>query len=308
MGNKKSSSNAGYIEVQISFNKKNYDNICGELYLNGIENILEEDGILKIYFPDADPDPNPNIDSESVPSKVKIHSIRESLLNKKIIKENEFTSEKFEGKNWNEEWERSIEPVYIRDKIIIYPSWKRDELTDPEDKILIEIDPKMSFGTGHNETTQLVLEFMSEYIEGNEENLLDFGTGTGILTIAGIKLGVSNALAIDIDDDSIENALEYFVKNNVHKNVRLLKSGISDVKEDSFDVICANIIRSVIIDNIEHIAGKINPNGKLFISGVLLSEDQEVLEYLTQYDFDVIDISSKAEWIGIYAVKRQQYL
>lgn len=279
-----------YMEVQIAFKKNNYENICNELYLLGIENILEEEGILKLYFPESETG--------------KIDSIKKVLINKKLVTKKEFTAEKFEEKNWNEAWERTIEPVHIRDKIIIYPSWKKNDIENETGKILIEIDPKMSFGTGHNETTQLVLELMADYIEGTEENLLDFGTGTGILSIAGVKLGINSATAIDIDADSIENAKEYFVKNDVHEKIKLLNTDIKDLEENSFDVICANIIRSVIIDRIEHISEKMNVNGKLFISGVLLSEDQEILEYLTQFDFEVIDIASKAEWIGIYALKR----
>jgi len=279
-----------YFEVQIAFNKKNYEELYNRLYLNGIENILEENGSLKIYFDEND--------------SGKIDLIKKDLISNKVIKEKDFVSEKLENKNWNEEWENTIEPVYIKNKMIIYPSWKKDELKDTEGRILIEIDPKMSFGTGHNETTQLVLELMSDNIERDDEKMLDFGTGTGILTIAGIKLGVNNAVAIDIDEDSIQNASEYFQRNSVHERVKLYRSNISDIKEDSFDVLCANIIRSVIIDNIEHISGKIKTNGKLFLSGILLSEDQEILEYLTQYYFEVQDIISSAEWIGIYAVKR----
>ena len=279
-----------YYEVQITFNKKNYEELYNRLYLNGIESILEENGSLKIYFDEKD--------------SGKINLIKEELISSKIIKEKDFISEKFENKNWNREWENTIEPVYIKDKIIIYPSWKKEELKDPEGKILIEIDPKMSFGTGHNETTQLVLELMSENIENTDEKMLDYGTGTGILTIAGIKLGVNRAIAIDIDNDAIENAGEYFKRNLVHEKVKLIKANISEIDEEEFDVICANIIRSVIIENIEHISGKIKPNGKLFLSGILLTEDQEILEYLTQYYFEIQDIISSAEWIGIYAVKR----
>ena len=279
-----------YFEIQIAFNDKNYDELYSKLYLEGIENILEEEGVVKIYFAEND--------------KEKINILKEHLLESKIISEKDFSSEIFNDKNWNEEWEKTIEPVYIRDKIIIFPSWKSDEIEDKKGKILIEIDPKMSFGTGHNETTQLVLELMSDYLEGNEEKLLDFGTGTGILSIAGIKMGVGKAVAIDTDEDSIKNAGEYFEKNSVHDRIKLIRSGISDLHEDSFDVICANIIRSVILDNIEHIVRKMKSSGKLFLSGILLSEDQEILEYLTQFEFEVMDISSKAEWIGIYAVKR----
>jgi len=278
-----------YFEVKISFNKENYNHLHNGLYMQGIKNILEENGFIIIYFPEVD---GGDIDS-----------LKDFLLNEKVIKEKDFEVNKFQNKNWNAEWEKSIEPVYIRNRIVIYPSWKRKVLKDIKNKILIEIDPKMSFGTGHNETTQLILELMSDNLEGNEMKLLDFGCGTGILAIAGLKLGVNEAIAIDIDEDSIQNANEYFKLNLVHDKIKLLKTNISNLDEDSFDVICANIIRNVIIENMEHISAKINPNGKLFLSGILISDDQEILECLTQNNFKVVDIAVKSEWIGIYAIK-----
>lgn len=278
-----------YYEVKISFSKENHDRLQNGLYIQGIKNILEENGFIIIYFPEVDAG--------------NINLLKTFLLNEKVIKEKDFEVNEFENKNWNEEWEKSIEPVYIRNKIIVYPSWKKNALKNIEDKILIEIDPKMSFGTGHNETTQLILELMSDNLQGDERKLLDFGCGTGILTIAGLKLGVSEAIAIDIDEDSIQNANEYFRLNSVRHKVKLLKTDISDIEEDSFDVICANIIRNVITENMEHIREKLNPNGKLFLSGILISDDQEILECLTQNDFEVIDITVKSDWIGIYATK-----
>lgn len=277
-----------YFEIKIAFSKDNYDELHNGLYMQGIKNLLEENGFIMIYFAEADAG--------------NIEALKSHLVNEKIIKEKDFEVSKFENKNWNDEWEKSIEPVYIKNKIIVYPSWKKNDLKDTENKILIEIDPKMSFGTGHNETTQLMLELMCDNIEGNEMNLLDFGCGTGILTIAGIKLGVRDATAIDIDEDSIFNAAEYFKVNNVHEKVKLLKSGISAI-DDSFDIICANIIRTVIIDSIAHIREKMRSKGKLFVSGILVSDDQEILEYLTQNEFEVIDIAVRSEWIGIYAIK-----
>ncbi len=153
-----------FYEIQIVFGKDNYDELYNALYINGIENILEEDGMLKVYF--------------DISETEKVNALKNSLLEDKIIKKKDFLISESENQNWNEEWEKTIEPVYIKDKIIIYPSWKKDFLKDIEDKILIEIDPKMSFGTGHNETTQLVLELMSDYIKGDEEMMLDFGCGT----------------------------------------------------------------------------------------------------------------------------------
>ncbi|MBS1517028.1 MAG: 50S ribosomal protein L11 methyltransferase [Bacteroidetes bacterium] len=278
-----------YFEIRISFGKSNYEEIMNQLYMEGVENILEENGQIILNMPED--------------AKEELDSLIKTLVLSGSVKKKDITSELLENKNWNHEWERSVEPVYISDKMIIYPSWKKDELKDHEGKILIEIDPKMSFGTGHNETTQLVLELMSEYLEGSEQYLFDFGCGTGILSIAGIKLGVKKALAVDIDADSIANAKEYAKINNVHKNIKFVNGSLEAGGDEIYDIVCANIIRSVILENIERISGMMKKGSKLFLSGILISEDQDILEHLVQYDFEIIDMQVSSEWIGIYAVR-----
>lgn len=279
-----------YYEIDIFFNKKNYEQLYNVLYYNGIQHILEEDGFLKVYIED-------NL-------KWKIDELRNTLTNTNIIPEKDFVIKKVENKNWNKEWEKTIEPVHIKDKIVVYPSWKKNKLKDTGDKILIEIDPKMSFGTGHNETTQIILEMMAENMTGNEKKLLDFGSGTGILAIAASKMGVDKVTAIEIDEDSIENAKEYF-KINETEDIKLLKCDIKELKKSTFDVICANIISGVIIENLEEIYSRLIDNGKFFATGILKIEEQEVTSKLENHNFEIIKKYYKAEWLGIYAVKKQ---
>jgi len=279
-----------YKEMQIVFSMSNYEAIYNALYLNGIENILEEDGLVKICFSDSESN--------------ELYKLRKFLIYNVGLKEKDILIKDFNDKNWNAEWEKSIEPVYIRDKIVIYPSWKKHNVKDFNRKVNIEINPKMSFGTGHNETTQLILEMLCDYIDVKDNYMLDFGCGTGILSIAGIKLGVKSVIAIDIDADAIENAKEYFETNEVTKSIKLYKKSITEINEMGFDVICVNIISSVIAENLKTILNKLKPSGKLFISGVLDEEDSSVSHTIVKGGFHIKDKRTKSEWLGIYAIKK----
>lgn len=278
-----------FYEVKIIFNKNNYDLLYNKLYIEGVGSILEDKGEIKIYFHEID--------------REKVEDLKAILINENIINEKDFHVSNFESKDWNDEWMNTIEPIEIKEKILIYPSWKKNSLSN-RDRILIEIDPKMSFGTGHNETTQLMLELMCDYIKGDENRFLDYGCGTGILTIAGIKLGVERIVAIDIDKDAIQNAQEYFRINGVENQTTLILSGIVDLKETGFDGIFANLIRGVIVDNFYQIKEKLNSKGKLFLSGILNEEKQIIVNLLSENDFEVVDIRDKAEWVGFYAFKK----
>ena len=278
-----------YYGIEIAYSPENYENIYYLLYLEGIKTILEEDGNIKFY-----------LEEKALP---KLDRIKKNLLELPSLSEKEIHIEKLVNHDWNLEWEKSIEPVYIKDKIIVYPSWKKSELDNYKDKILIEIDPKMSFGTGHNETTQMMLEMMCDYFDDNDNYLLDYGCGTAVLAIAGIKLGIDKAVAVDIDEDSIYNAEECIYKNGVSAEIKLYKANIDEIDENGFDVIVSNIDRTVITGNIETIYDKLKPNGKLFITGILLEEEPEIKDSLKNNNFELNEMRNKAEWLAFYARK-----
>ena len=280
-----------YIELEIAFNETNYDTIYNRLYLEGITTILEDNGIIRI-----------SLTEENSPIAEKIKN--DLIEIDKIAPENIHLGI-FDDKDWNKEWEKTIEPIYIKDKIVIYPSWKKNFLDITRANILIEIDPKMSFGTGHNETTQLILEDMCEYIEPGDKSMLDFGCGTAILAIAAVKLGMEKAIAIEIDSDSIENAIDYTETNNVSDKILIYKADLQEIDEKDFDVICANITSNVIIPNLDLMYNKLKPDGKLFITGILVQEKEELMSELRSNGFDVINVNQKAEWLSFYSKKTQ---
>ena len=280
-----------YIELEIAFNETTYDLIYNRLYLNGLTTILEETGLLKVYLPEND--------------SALVEKIKNELIKQDNIPLSNISIQKFENKDWNIEWEKTIEPVYILDKLVIYPSWKKEVLDLSKGNIPIEIDPKMSFGTGHNETTQLILEQMSTYINPlSDKYLLDFGSGTGILSIAAIKLGVGSVVAIEIDDDSIVNAKEYFELNGVTDKITLHQSDIAEITETGFDVVAANITSNVIIPNLGNIYNKIKAGGKLFVTGILKEETEELINELTNHNFLMKELKQRAEWSAFYAIKQ----
>lgn len=161
--------------MSIAFNESNYDMIYNRLYMESITTILEENGVLKIYLDESD--------------KERLYQLKKDLIESDNINENAIDIAEFDNQDWNKEWEKTIEPVLIKDKIIIFPSWKKDSLKNTTGKILIQIDPKMSFGTGHNETTQLILELMTDYISNHDKYMLDYGCGTGIIRHCRNKTG-----------------------------------------------------------------------------------------------------------------------
>lgn len=280
-----------YIELEIAFNESTYELIYNRFYLNGLTTILEENGTLKVYLPETD---SPLADK-----------IKNELTTADNIAEGCISIGRFENKDWNTEWEKTIEPVYILDKLVIYPSWKRDELDLSRGNIPIEIDPKMSFGTGHNETTQLILEQMSSFIDPlNDKYLLDFGSGTGILSIAAIKLGVESAVAIEIDDDSVINAAEYFELNGVSGSIVMHQADIAEISETGFDVVAANITSNVIIPNLGNIYSKLKSGGKLFVTGILKEETETLINELTKHNFLMKELKQRAEWSAFYAIKQ----
>ncbi|MBI5403270.1 MAG: 50S ribosomal protein L11 methyltransferase [Ignavibacteriae bacterium] len=278
-----------YFELEVRFDGKNYEKIFEVLYLSGIHNILETENSIVVYFSEKE--------------KNNVDTVTRELLSKKLADKKTLILKMLVNQDWDRNWKKSIKPVFIKKEIIVYPSWLKKSVNKFKNRILIEIDPKMSFGTGHNETTQLVLELMCDFRDTEDKYALDYGCGTAVLAIAAVKQGIKKAVAIDIDEDSIENAREYLKINKAENKIRLYRKDIYQIKEKNFDVVYANILRNVIEKNLGNIYKKLKSGGKLFISGVLAEEDDKISVSLRKNNFRIVDKRYKSEWLGIFAVK-----
>ncbi len=203
-------------------------------------------------------------------------------------------------RNWNEEWERSIQPIHVSNRFVITPSWHPVE--DSSKTVLI-IDPKMTFGTGYHETTRLMIRLMEQYISAGS-TVLDVGTGTGILAIAAVKLGAARAIGVDIDEWSLDNGIENAQRNHVEGQIDIRIGSIDAVTEAGFDVILANIIRNTILELLDSMLGKVAPKGTILFSGLLTADRELIEQALNERGFSVINVLQENDWIGMAAARR----
>jgi ribosomal protein L11 methyltransferase len=204
-------------------------------------------------------------------------------------------------KNWNETWEKSIRIVEATSRIIIKPSWRKLRKQD-KGKIVLHIDPKMAFGTGHHETTRLSLTLLQEYLHAGE-NILDFGCGTGILAIAAVKLGARSALAVDNDPWAIENAAENVSRNRVGRRVITREGNGTKLPKKPFDLIIANIDLPTITSTLGLLVKRLKGQGTMILSGLLVTDLENFMNLISHQGIVPLEIVSENEWVAIALTK-----
>jgi ribosomal protein L11 methyltransferase len=187
-----------------------------------------------------------------------------------------FSVETINSRNWNNEWESNFEPVEVDGKCYIRAPFHEEK---PEFEYQVVIEPKMSFGTGHHETTSLMVQWILE-TDMNNKSVLDMGCGTGILAILAAMKGADPVLAIDNFPYAFENTIENVEKNNT-SNVRTLMGDASLLGQEKFEIILANITKNVLKEDMKTYVSVLNPGGLLFISGFFF-EDMDELTRLTE--------------------------
>ncbi|MGH2568899.1 MAG: 50S ribosomal protein L11 methyltransferase, partial [Bacteroidota bacterium] len=195
----------------------------------------------------------------------------------------------------------SIGVVEATGRIIIKPSWNKTRARD-RGKIVLHIDPKMSFGTGHHESTRLSLTLLERYIEPNAD-VLDFGTGTGILAIAAVKLGARRVTAIDYDEWSIPNARENIKKNGARRNIRLVRGTAKAIPRTKFNLAIANIDYPTIVDSLPKLLAAVRHEGILILSGLLLSDLNALFDTFRHKSALPLELVTENGWAALALLK-----
>ena len=195
--------------------------------------------------------------------------------------------------NWNAVWESGFSPVQVDDFVGVRAAF-HPPFTNVAHELVIT--PKMSFGTGHHATTWLVMQMMRG-IGFRDKTVFDFGTGTGILAILASRLGAASVLAVDNDDWCIENASENILLNHV-QNVHIQKDNVVN-ENNHFDIVIANINRNIILDNLQAIAGCMREKAILLLSGLLVSDEADILAACSREGLVHRETRERNGWIAI---------
>ncbi|MFZ4524205.1 MAG: 50S ribosomal protein L11 methyltransferase [Chlorobium sp.] len=276
-----------YFELAFDLEANLHELCIALLAGEGIESFLEEDHQLLAYLPEAEW------------TTEKEQAIR-TILQERLGSVPDYQATLIADRNWNEEWEATLEPIEISDRLLIVQKNKGTQ--GKPGQIVIEINPKMSFGTGYHATTRLMLRQM-EQLDLKEKKIMDIGTGTGVLAIAARKLGNNlPILAFDNNSWAAENAAENILENNAPDiHIKLLDAEedlIANLKE-GYDLILANINKNV-IDRILPAIRKYAPAAPVLLSGVLVYDEPWLKKLSKQLGYEMVKTIYEDEWLSAY--------
>lgn len=215
----------------------------------------------------------------------------------------EFEIKSVKEEDWANNWKQYFKPLKVGEKLLVKPSW--EEYDGSDSRTILEIDPASSFGTGQHNTTKLCLELLEKAVKGGER-ILDLGCGSGILSIGGILLGANEATAVDIEENAVATALENAVKNNISMEDYHAYCGDiisdTDLREkigSGYDIITANIVGDVLIAMSTLFRSFLKPESILIISGIIRERKSEVVDYVVEAGFEVIEEAEGDGWAAV---------
>lgn len=259
-----------YTELQLTVSPAYADMLTAELAELGFESFVETDWGLNAYIVE------PDFEERAVRELIAKYAPQTAIA---------YEVNSLEKKNWNAEWEKGYEPIEVANQVRVRASFHEPVARFQYD---IVINPKMSFGTGHHETTAMMLEHQLG-LECGGKVVLDVGCGTGILAVLAAKMGARAVLAFDIEEWAVENARENADLNDCPQ-ITVFQGTVDDLNPDGrYDVILANINRNVLLAEIPTYVGLLNAGGHLLVSGF--------------YEADAVDIERKAVASGLTPVR-----
>jgi ribosomal protein L11 methyltransferase len=276
-----------YYELQITIGSFDewHDILVAYLAELDYESFVEETPILKAYIQEA------HYDGQKLQTLLK-------ALNEKGAPIAAFELALLPQQNWNATWEAQFEPVIINDNLRIVAPF---HTLAPTNGIEIKILPKMSFGTGHHQTTHLICENMLA-LELQGKKVLDMGAGTGVLAILAERLGAAHIDAVEIEEWSAENILENIALNG-STNITAIHGGAPEIPSEGYEVMLANINKNVLLDQLPVYGRVIAHNGLLLLSGFFVTDAPDLIAAAAQVGFEWVRTDARENWAVVLLKK-----
>ncbi|CAM4237769.1 50S ribosomal protein L11 methyltransferase [Paenibacillus xylanexedens] len=289
------------IEESGTLNKKR-DTTYGELYDVPLNDIPEGFAVIKGYFSEG---------TDMVALQLEVNPRVEELSEFGIdTGEVRYETRTVDEDDWATAWKQYFKPVRVSEHLTIKPTWEEYTPESPDEKI-IELDPGMAFGTGTHPTTSLCLRTLETVIQGGEE-VIDVGTGSGILAIGAIKLGAKHVLALDLDPVAVISARENVELNGLEQQITVKESDLLSVlgSQDPglgvqlpVKVVVANILAEIILLFVDDVYNALESGGTYIVSGIWKNKEQVVHDALVASRFEVSAIHRDEDWLAFVARK-----
>ncbi|GAB3952792.1 50S ribosomal protein L11 methyltransferase [Spirosoma harenae] len=274
-----------YIELQVQLSPDYTDILTAELAEIGFESFVETDEGLNAYIIE------PDFDELALQELIAKYTDQTAIA---------YEVSSLEKRNWNAEWERDYEPIEVASQVRVRASFHE---LDARFRYDIVINPKMSFGTGHHETTAMMLE-QQLGLNFAGKTVLDVGSGTGILAILAAKMGAQAVLAFDIEEWAVENARENAELND-SAQVTVFQGTIAEVDTTSqYDIVLANINRNVLLAEIPTYTKLLTQNGYLVVSGFYEHDAPDIEQKAIESGLTLVRQTTKNQWTSLSFYKR----
>ncbi len=275
---------------------KVWDTSMGEIYQLNPDDYPDEGVVVKAYLPVN------SFLGETV-EEIK-EAINGLLLYDIDLGHNRITISEIREEEWATAWKKYYKPVKISERITIIPTWEEYEKVST-DELIIELDPGMAFGTGTHPTTVMCIQALEKTLTPGDE-VIDVGTGSGVLSIAAAKLGASTVTAMDLDEIAVKSARLNIKLNKCQEQVNVKQNNLLDNMEGQYDLIVANILAEIIMRFDDRAFEHLKPGGKFIVSGIIRGKKDEVKQSLMNHGFEIKETLLMEDWVAFIAKKPDQ--